>query len=248
MQARANLRALLEDAGVGAGAVEVVDCVDEPQRALRDGVLVTPTLLKLGPPPTCTIVGALSDRGPCCWRSASPRRSPAALCGGSVDQRGATRPDNEQPLERADDRGVRPSPARASDDLGHPTSPGPPATASTSSGSFAAWPRPRVRSRRSRSARSTRSWTANGGADLLSRAQEALARSEARYRDLVTRAPSIVCELDRDGRVQFANEAVRTILGHAPDAVEGRDWIDVLIPPDHRDAARGCCAGSTAGT
>jgi circadian clock protein KaiB len=62
VQAQSNLRALLESAGAHDASVDVVDCIREPQRALRDGVLVTPTLLKLGPPPTCTIVGALSDR------------------------------------------------------------------------------------------------------------------------------------------------------------------------------------------
>jgi PAS domain S-box-containing protein len=73
---------------------------------------------------------------------------------------------------------------------------------------------------------------------FLSRAQEALARSEARYRDLVTRAPSIVCELGPGGDVRFANEAVRAILGHAPETVEGRDWLDALVAPEHRGAAR----------
>lgn len=61
VHAQANLRALLATAGAQDAAVEIVDCIREPQRALRDGVLVTPTLLKLGPAPTCTIVGALSD-------------------------------------------------------------------------------------------------------------------------------------------------------------------------------------------
>jgi circadian clock protein KaiB len=62
VQAQSNLRALLEAAGAHDASVDVVDCIREPQRALRDGVLVTPTLVKLGPSPTCTIVGALSDR------------------------------------------------------------------------------------------------------------------------------------------------------------------------------------------
>lgn len=61
LQAIANLRALLAARDAADAVVEVVDCIREPQRALRDGVLVTPTLLKLGPPPTCTIIGALSD-------------------------------------------------------------------------------------------------------------------------------------------------------------------------------------------
>ena len=69
---------------------------------------------------------------------------------------------------------------------------------------------------------------------LLSRAQEVLTRSEARYRDLITRAPSIVCELAIDGTVLLVNEAVRTILGWDPQALEGKNFWDVLVAPDNR--------------
>src|SRR4051794_32206542 len=51
---------------------------------------------------------------------------------------------------------------------------------------------------------------------LLSRAQEKLAQSEARYRDLITRAPSIVCELTASGRVLLINDAIRNVLGWEP--------------------------------
>jgi circadian clock protein KaiB len=60
-RAHANLLALLERAGRTDYDLEVVDCIREPQRALRDGVLVTPTLLKLEPPPRETVIGTLSD-------------------------------------------------------------------------------------------------------------------------------------------------------------------------------------------
>lgn len=65
---------------------------------------------------------------------------------------------------------------------------------------------------------------------LLSRAQSAIARSEARYRDLVRRAPSIVCELSPDGRIVFINDAVLPILGYAPVDLIGRFWQDRLVP------------------
>src|SRR5687768_6489237 len=48
---------------------------------------------------------------------------------------------------------------------------------------------------------------------LRRRAQEELARSEARYRGLVNRAPSVVCEMDPDGTIRFINETVYTQLG-----------------------------------
>ena len=60
-RAHANLLALLERAGSRDHRLEVVDCIQEPQRALQDGVLVTPTLLKLAPGPSETIIGTLSD-------------------------------------------------------------------------------------------------------------------------------------------------------------------------------------------
>ena len=69
---------------------------------------------------------------------------------------------------------------------------------------------------------------------LLSRAQDVLTKSEARYRDLITRAPSIVCELSPGGRVVLINEAVHSMLGWEPEALEGRNLWDVLIDPGNR--------------
>src|SRR3712207_4936134 len=60
-RAQANLLALLERAGTRDYRLEVIDCIREPQRALQDGVLVTPTLLKLRPEPPETVIGTLSD-------------------------------------------------------------------------------------------------------------------------------------------------------------------------------------------
>lgn len=59
--AEANLAALLEAHGVTDVDLEVVDCIRDPKRALRDGVLVTPTLLRVAPAPAATIVGTLGD-------------------------------------------------------------------------------------------------------------------------------------------------------------------------------------------
>jgi circadian clock protein KaiB len=60
VQARHNLKCICKDYLQGA-EVEVIDCMQEPLRALEDGVLVTPTLMKLSPQPACTIVGTLRD-------------------------------------------------------------------------------------------------------------------------------------------------------------------------------------------
>lgn len=59
--ARSNLQSILGPASSSTYDLEVVDCLREPLRALKDGVIVTPTLKKLSPEPTQTIVGALTD-------------------------------------------------------------------------------------------------------------------------------------------------------------------------------------------
>jgi len=60
--ARSNLSAILAGVDKDRYALEIVDCIADPHRALADGVFVTPTLLKTAPQPEQTIIGALSDR------------------------------------------------------------------------------------------------------------------------------------------------------------------------------------------
>jgi circadian clock protein KaiB len=59
LEALANIRAVR--AALRNHDLEVVDVLQRPERALADAVLVTPTLMKLAPRPTCRIVGNLSD-------------------------------------------------------------------------------------------------------------------------------------------------------------------------------------------
>jgi circadian clock protein KaiB len=61
-QAIANLSALCREHLPEQHDVEVVDVLGEPQRALADGVLLTPMLVKLSPAPIRKIVGSLSQR------------------------------------------------------------------------------------------------------------------------------------------------------------------------------------------
>ena len=59
--ARTNLRRLLAPCDPSTYSLEIVDCLREPIRTLQEGVLVTPTLVRLEPEPARTIVGTLSD-------------------------------------------------------------------------------------------------------------------------------------------------------------------------------------------
>ena len=60
--ARANLFEILSELDDDSYAVEVIDCIADPRRALADGVIVTPTLVKVAPEPQRTIVGTLGER------------------------------------------------------------------------------------------------------------------------------------------------------------------------------------------
>jgi circadian clock protein KaiB len=59
--ARTNLRRMLAGEDPSTYRLEVIDCLEDPVRALEDGVLVTPTLIRAAPPPAQTIIGSLSE-------------------------------------------------------------------------------------------------------------------------------------------------------------------------------------------
>ena len=63
-QALANLGALCRAHLPDRHEIEVVDVFRQPQRALADGIFMTPTLLKLAPSPVRRIVGSLSQTQP----------------------------------------------------------------------------------------------------------------------------------------------------------------------------------------
>ena len=63
-QAIANLNALCRELLAERHEIEVVDVLRDPQRALADGVLLTPMLLKLSPAPIRKIIGNLNQRNP----------------------------------------------------------------------------------------------------------------------------------------------------------------------------------------
>lgn len=60
-QALANLTALCHAHLPDRHEIEIVDVYKEPQRALADGIFMTPTLVKLAPSPIRSIVGTLSQ-------------------------------------------------------------------------------------------------------------------------------------------------------------------------------------------
>lgn len=61
-RAIANLLKLCKEELSNQYKVEIIDVLEEPQRAEREKILVTPTLIKQLPPPLQRIIGDLSNR------------------------------------------------------------------------------------------------------------------------------------------------------------------------------------------
>ena len=61
VSAIANCRAICAEHFASRHELEIVDLLEHPERALADGVIVTPTLLKLLPLPVRRVIGSLSD-------------------------------------------------------------------------------------------------------------------------------------------------------------------------------------------
>jgi len=62
IRARANLDAIVKDFQPQV-RLHVVDVLEQPLAALADGILVTPTLVKLRPGPVVRLVGDLTEQG-----------------------------------------------------------------------------------------------------------------------------------------------------------------------------------------
>jgi circadian clock protein KaiB len=61
MRAIANARAICDEHFAAGHQLEIVDLIQFPRRAVADGIIVTPTLLKLSPLPAQRLIGSLSD-------------------------------------------------------------------------------------------------------------------------------------------------------------------------------------------
>jgi circadian clock protein KaiB len=62
-RAIANLAAICKQYLGDQFELEIIDVLEQPQRALADGIIVTPSLTKVSPEPLAKIVGNLSDTG-----------------------------------------------------------------------------------------------------------------------------------------------------------------------------------------
>jgi circadian clock protein KaiB len=77
VRALANLYSICRQHFPDSHRIEVIDVLKEPLRALADGVVVTPTLLKLSPAPDEQIIGNLSEEAEILRALGLPQRETA---------------------------------------------------------------------------------------------------------------------------------------------------------------------------
>lgn len=62
------------------------------------------------------------------------------------------------------------------------------------------------------------------------KAEEALRRSEAKYRELVQNANSMIIRFDTNGRLTFFNEFAQQFFGYTEEEILGRKLIETILP------------------
>lgn len=70
------------------------------------------------------------------------------------------------------------------------------------------------------------------------RTQQKLARSEAKWRNVLEHTPQIGVSLDPNGNIVFANEHLLELTGWGESEVIGQNWFDMFIPEDIRSTIR----------
>ena len=61
VRAIANCRAICDEHFASGHELEIVDLLEHPMRGMADGIVVTPTLVRLMPLPIQRVIGNLSD-------------------------------------------------------------------------------------------------------------------------------------------------------------------------------------------
>ena len=70
---------------------------------------------------------------------------------------------------------------------------------------------------------------------IRKQAEEALLRSEEKYRDLMEHANSIIIRMNTDGIVTFFNEFAEHFFGYAKDEIIGKNVVGTIVPDRDMD-------------
>ena len=68
-------------------------------------------------------------------------------------------------------------------------------------------------------------------------AEEALRQSEARYRELVQNANSMIVRIDAEGKITFFNEFAQRFFGYTEDEIIGKNVIGTIVPEKDRSGS-----------
>ena len=70
------------------------------------------------------------------------------------------------------------------------------------------------------------------------RAEEALIRSEARYRDIIENSVDMIYTLDLNGAFKYVSPSLARVLGYEPELLLGKNSRMVIAPEDHEKTDR----------
>jgi PAS domain S-box-containing protein len=70
------------------------------------------------------------------------------------------------------------------------------------------------------------------------RTEEAFREHERRFREFLENMRLSAVMLDRDGTVTFCNDHLLGLTGRTREELAGRNWIDLMVPPDERAATK----------
>jgi hypothetical protein len=72
----------------------------------------------------------------------------------------------------------------------------------------------------------------------LRRAEEALAATRQRLAELLEKVRLVTVMLDNDGAVTFCSDYALRLTGWQADEVAGKNWFDLMVPPEEREQLR----------
>ena len=83
-----------------------------------------------------------------------------------------------------------------------------------------------------------RMWGSNRDITDLKLSEMALDASEQRMSDLLENLQLLVVKLDPNGEIAFCNDHLFRLTGWRPSDVTGKNWVEMMIPPEERARVR----------
>jgi PAS domain S-box-containing protein len=92
-----------------------------------------------------------------------------------------------------------------------------------------------------------RIWGTNRDITEAKQYQMAFVTSERRLTELLETVQLIAVILDRDGAISFCNDYLLGLTGWQANEVAGKNWFDLMVPPEEREKRRAAFASAMSG-